>query len=79
MDIQRLRNLTTRRLHTSMEHIYEDLGFIVGDDGLMTHIPPRCMEAIQPLRRFRMTGSRAGLRIPALYASSGKPSMGKRG
>ena len=33
MDIQRLRNLTTGRLHTKMDHIHEDLGFIVGDDG----------------------------------------------
>ena len=30
MDIQRLRNLTTGRLHTEMGHIYEDLELITG-------------------------------------------------
>jgi len=58
MDIQRLRNLTTKRLHTSMEHIYEDLGFIVGDDGLMTHMLPRVMEAIEPWLRTQVTDER---------------------
>ena len=36
MNIQRLRNLTTGRLHTEMGHIYEDLGIITGETGLMT-------------------------------------------
>ena len=35
MDIQRLRNITTCRLHTERGHVYEDLGYIVGDNGLM--------------------------------------------
>ena len=58
MNIQRLRNLTTGRLHTEMGHIYEDLGFIVGDDGLMTHMLPRVMRAIEPWLREQVTDSR---------------------
>jgi len=54
MDIQRLRNLTTGRLHTKMGHIYEDLGFIVGDDGLMTHMLPQVMRAIEPWLRTQV-------------------------
>lgn len=48
MDIQRLRNLTTGRLHTEMGHIYEDLELITGEKGLMTHMLPRVLDAIKP-------------------------------
>ena len=48
MDIQRLRNLTTKKLHTKMEHIYKDLGMITGEDGLMTHMLPRTIKAVEP-------------------------------
>lgn len=58
MDIQRLRNLTTGRLHTQMEHIYEDLGVIIGDDGIFTHMIPRVMRAVEPWLRERVTESR---------------------
>ena len=58
MDIQRLRNLTTGKLHTEMGHIYEDLGFIVGDDGLMTHMLPRVIRAIEPWLREQVTDAR---------------------
>ena len=58
MDIQRLRNITTGRLHTKMEHIYQDLGFIVGDDGLMTHMLPRVARAIEPWLREQVTDPR---------------------
>ena len=58
MNIQRLRNLTTGRLHTEMAHIYEDLGFIVGDDGLMTHMLPRVMTAVEPWLREQITDQR---------------------
>ena len=58
MDSQRLRNLTTGRLHTKMDHIYEDLGFIVGDDGLMTHMLPRVIRAIEPWLREQVTDAR---------------------
>ena len=58
MDIQRLRNLTTKRLHTGMSHIYEDLGFIVGDDGLMTHMLPRVIDAVEPWLRSQVSDER---------------------
>ena len=76
MDIQRLRNLTTGRLHTKMEHIYEDLGIITGETGLMTHMLPRAMRAVEPWLREHVTDSRfwdgkfdtthtGGLELPA--------------
>jgi hypothetical protein len=58
MDIQRLRNLTTGRLHTKMDDIYQDLGFIVGDDGLMTHMLPRVMRAVEPWLREQVQDPR---------------------
>ena len=58
MDIQRLRNLTTRRLHTEMGHIYEDLGVIAGESGLMTHMLPRAMVAVEPWLREHVTDTR---------------------
>ena len=58
IDIQRLRHVTTGRLHTRMEHIYEDLGFIVGDDGLMTHMLPRVCRAVEPWLREQITDAR---------------------
>ena len=51
MDIQRLRNLTTGLLHTEMGHIYEDLGMLTGEDGLMTHMLPRALKAVEPWLR----------------------------
>lgn len=58
MDIQRLRNLTTGRLHTKMEHIYEDLGIITGESGLMTHMLPRAMRACEPWLREKIEDAR---------------------
>lgn len=37
MDIQRLRNLTTKKLHTKMSDVYEDIEIITGEKGIMTH------------------------------------------
>lgn len=45
---QRLRNLTTRKLHTLMVHIYKDLEAITGTTGLMTHMLPRVIDAVDP-------------------------------
>ena len=58
MDIQRLRNLTTGRLHTEMDHIYEDLEFLTGEKGLMTHMLPRAMRSVEPWLRERVLDSR---------------------
>ena len=58
MDIQRLRNLTTGRLHTEVSHLYEDLGSITGASGLMTHMLPRAMKAITPWLKKHVTDPR---------------------
>lgn len=58
MDIQRLRNLTTGRLHTDIGCIYEDLGWITGQEGLMTHMLPRAMAAVEPWLRKHITEPR---------------------
>lgn len=48
MDIQRVRNLTTGRLHTSMDCIYQDFEFLTGKSGIMTHMLPNAARAIKP-------------------------------
>lgn len=48
MDIQRIRNLTTGLLHTTLTDIYEDLEYFVSTKGLMTHMLGRVNEAIKP-------------------------------
>lgn len=58
MNIQRLRNLTTGRLHTEMLHIYEDLGTITGEEGLMTHMLPRAMRACESWLREHVADPR---------------------
>lgn len=58
MDIQRLRNLTTGRLHTDVGHIYEDLEIITGEKGLMTHMLPRAMNSVEPWLRQHVTDPR---------------------
>lgn len=46
MDIQRLRNLTTGRLHTRMSDIYEDIEYLVGEKGIMTHMLPNACKSL---------------------------------
>lgn len=58
MNIQRLRNLTTGRLHTDIGCIYEDLGTIIGQQGLMTHMLGRATKAIEPWLREHVTDQR---------------------
>lgn len=48
MKIQRLRNLTTGRLHTKMEDIYKDIEFLVGTEGLFTHQLRSACDAMMP-------------------------------
>ena len=48
IDCQRLRNLTTGRLHTEMSHIYQDLEMFSGWDSLFTHQLPRVNKALRP-------------------------------
>ena len=58
MDIQRLRNLTTRRLHTKMEHIYADIEHLTGAEGVMTHQLPKACRALEPYLRKKVTEAR---------------------
>ncbi len=58
MDIQRLRNLTTGRVHTNIGHFYEDLETITGQGGLMTHMLPRVARAVEPWLREHITDPR---------------------
>lgn len=58
MDIQRLRNLTTGILHTKMGDIYEDLEWITGEPGIMTHMIPRAMKAVEPWLRENVNEAR---------------------
>lgn len=58
MDIQRLRNLTTGRLHTEMGHVYQDLEFLSGNKGIMTHMIPRVMRAVEPWLRRQVPDER---------------------
>jgi hypothetical protein len=55
MEIQRLRNLTTGLLHTQMSHIYEDIEYLVGEKGIMTHQLPNAFRALEPYLREKVT------------------------
>ncbi len=54
MDIQRLRNLTTGRLHTRMADIYEDIEYLTGEQGVMTHMLPNANRALEPYLREKV-------------------------
>lgn len=58
MDIQRLRNLTTGRLHTPIGNIYEDIEYITGEEGVMTHMLPNALRAMQWWLRDKVTDQR---------------------
>ena len=58
MDIQRLRNLTTDKLHTEISHVYEDLVFLTGELGIMTHQIPNALIAIKPYLRDKVKDPR---------------------
>ncbi len=58
MEAQRLRNLTTGRLHTDMSHIYQDMEFLSGMKGLMTHMLPNVMRAMTPWLKNKVKDGR---------------------
>lgn len=58
MDIQRLRNLTTGRLHTEIGHVYQDIEAITGAQGIFTHQIPNAMRAMEPHLREAVTEPR---------------------
>lgn len=55
MEKKRLRNLTTGRLHTEIGCVYQDLEYITGIDGLMTHMIPNVMRAVEPWLKTKVT------------------------
>ena len=55
---QRLRNLTTGWLHTSILHIYEDLEIIYGEKGFMTHQLPFLCDQIKPFLKKQLPDQR---------------------
>lgn len=58
MNIQRIRNLTTGRLHTEMGHVYEDIKTITGEAGIMTHMLPNACRAMEPYLREKCPDAR---------------------
>lgn len=58
MDIQRLRNLTTGRLHTDIGCIYEDIEYLTGMEGIMTHMLPRACTCLMPYLKEKVTDER---------------------
>lgn len=55
MDIQRLRNLTTGRLHTSIDDVMLDIEYLVGERGIMTHMLPLALPALLPYLKTVVT------------------------
>lgn len=43
-----MRNLTTRRLHTKMDDIYQDIEYLTGSEGIFTHMLPNAARALEP-------------------------------
>ena len=58
MNNQRLRNLTTHRLHTDVVHVYKDIEYLTGEKGWMTHMLPNAMRAMEPWLREKITDQR---------------------
>jgi hypothetical protein len=58
MDIQRLRSLTTGILHTPISDVYEDIAYITGEEGIMTHRIPDALTAIKPWLRQQVLDTR---------------------
>ena len=58
MNIQRLRNLTTGRLHTNIEHVYKDIELLTGMDGIMTHMIPNASRAMESFLKDSVKESR---------------------
>ena len=58
MNIQRLRNLTTGKMHTKIDDIYEDIEFFTGEKGVMTHMLPNAREAMLPYLKENLPDER---------------------
>ncbi len=57
MNNQRLRNLTTSRLHTCIDDVYEDIKLLTGVC-IMTHQIPEMLELLQPYLKDRLSDVR---------------------
>ena len=57
MDIQRVRTLTTDRLHTNMDDVYEDLKSLIGRQ-LPRHQIPAMLEKVRPHLRKHLKDER---------------------
>jgi DNA ligase (NAD+) len=57
-----------------MGHIYEDLGIITGETGLMTHMLPRALRACEPGKTFVLTGT-----LPELTRDEATPMIKRAG
>ena len=55
MDTKRLRSLTTGILHSEMSHVYEDIEYLTGTKGVMTHMIPNAIRAMEPWLRKVVT------------------------
>ncbi len=79
MDNQRLRNLTTGKLHTKMKHIYEDLEWLTGEAGVMTHQLPNACKAMETYLRERVKDDRFwdGKYDPTHTGETDVPMMGE--
>jgi len=51
---QRLRNLTTHRLHTYVGDVYEDIETLIGVRGIMTHQLPNALTAMEPWLKSKL-------------------------
>lgn len=58
MTNQRLRNLTTGILHTTMDDVVADIEYITGANGLMTHQLPRAFNAMHVWLKDRVQDER---------------------
>jgi len=58
MNIQRLRNLTTGRLHTDIGHVYQDIEYFTGETGVMTHMLPNANRALKPYLEQKVSNPR---------------------
>lgn len=58
MDFQRVRNLTTGRLHTNVAHVHHDIEHLVGVPGIMTHQVPAALRELQHWLREKVLDRR---------------------
>lgn len=58
MDIQRVRTLTTGKLHTGIADVYEDIYLLVGEAGIVTHMIPNAIGALRPFLFRRLPDPR---------------------